>query len=226
MKKNRIHKRRRILIPVAILMIASVAYVLGWSSVFTVKQVVVTGAPNPSEAFAIEHSFHTGEKLARLESQAVAKSLKKYNWLDHSQISRNWINGVVTVRVWTRTPIAQFESHLVDGSGVVFDLPSVDPANLPAITGMNAASAKFGADLLMGLPVQLRTEVMSLAVHGSDSVVLSVKDPTLNRVLSVVWGDLSNMTLKARVYEALLSLPENSKITKVDVSAPHAPIVQ
>ena len=201
-------------------------YVLGWSSVFTVKQVFVVGAPNPSEAFVIEQSIHTGVKMARFESRSIAKSLQKYTWLDHSTIRRNWFKGIVTVHVWTRTPIAQFQGHLVDGSGVVFDLPSVDMTLLPSITGANAESAKFAANLLTALPVQLRSQVIAVLVHGSGSAILTIKDPTLNRTLSVVWGDLTNMPLKVKVYQALLALPENSKIVKVDVSAPHAPIVK
>jgi len=225
-KKGRVHRRRRLTIAIGILVIASAAYVLGWSSVFTVKQVLVVGAPNPSEAFIIEHSVHVGDKLARLELQAITKSLEKYPWLDHSKINRNWLKGAITIHVWTRTPIAQFQGHLVDEHGVVFDLPGVDTSRLPSVTGDNAASAKFAADLLTGLPDQLRLQVIGIVVHGSDSAILSIKDPTFNKVLSVVWGDLTNMSLKVQVYQALLALPENAKIVKVDVSAPHAPIVQ
>jgi len=225
-RKVRAHWRRRLAILIGVLVIALAAYVLGWSAIFTVKQVLVVGAPNPSEAFVIEHSIHVGDKLARLDSQAVVKSLKKYTWLDHSQITRNWLKGVVTVHVWTRTPMAQYQGHLVDEHGVIFDLPGIDTSHLPGVTGANADSVKFAADLLMALPVQLRLQVVGIVVHGSDSAILSIKDPMLNKVLIVVWGDLSNMSLKVQVYQALLALPENAKIVKVDVSAPHAPIVQ
>ena len=226
MKIRRAHTRRRLVIFIGIMVVASAAYVLGWSSVFTVKHVVVVGAPNPSEAYVIEHSVHVGDKMARLESQAITKSLRKYSWLDHSKISRNWLKGVVTVRVWTRTPIAQFEGHLVDDNGVVFDLPSIDTSHLTNITGSNSASAKFATDLLTSLPDQLRSEISDVVVHGSAMAILSINDPTLNRVLKVVWGDLTNISLKVKVYQALIALPENAKIAMIDVSAPHAPIVK
>lgn len=224
--KRKVRTRRRLTILFGIIIVASAAYVLGWSSLFTVKHVVVVGAPNPSEAFAIEHSIHVGDKMARLESQALAKSLQRYTWLDRSSISRNWMKGIVSIRVWTRSPIAQFQGHLVDDMGVVFDLPSVDTSSLPTITGPNATSAKFAVDLLTELPLQLHSEVMDIAVHGDDSAILFIKDPTLNKVLNVVWGDKTNMSLKVQVYQALVALPENSKITKIDLSAPHAPIVK
>jgi hypothetical protein len=211
---------------IVFILVVSAAYVLGWSSLLTVKQVVVVGSPNPSEAFAIERSVHLGDKMARLESQSLAKSLKKYTWLDHSSVSRNWLKGVVTVHVWTRTPVAQFQTHLVDDKGIVFDLPSVDTSHLPTITGLNNDAAKFAANVLTKLPAQLLSQVTAVVVHGIDSAILTIKNPTLKRVLTVAWGDQTNMSLKVQVYQALVALPENSKITKIDLSAPHAPIVK
>ena len=226
MTEKKTHGRARMAVSIVFILVVSAAYVLGWSSLFNVKQVVVVGAPNPSEAFVIEHSIHVGGKMARLESQAITKSLQKYTWLDHSSINRNWLKGVVTVRVWTRTPIAQFQGHLVDDAGVVFDLPSVDTSHLPTIVGSNNASAKFAAILFTELPSQLRSQVMEIVVHGSDSAVLSIKELTLKKVLTVAWGDATNMSLKVQVYQALIVLPENSTIAQIDLSAPHAPIVK
>ncbi len=220
------HRRTRMAISIAFIVLVSAAYVLGWSSLFTVKQVVVVGSPNPSESFAIEHSIHVGDKMARLELQAVAHSLKKYSWLDHSDISRNWLKGIVSVRVWTRTPIAQFRNRLVDSAGVVFDLPSVDTTHMPTISGPSDASAKFAVNILTALPEQLRAQVMGILVRGSDSAILTIKDLTLKKVLTVAWGDETNMSLKAQVYQALVALPENSHIQEMDLSAPHAPIVK
>ncbi len=220
------HGRTRMAISILFIVLVSAAYVLGWSSLFTVKQVVVVGSPNPSETFVIEHSIRIGGKMARLESQTLSKSLEKYTWLDHSNISRNWLKGIVTVRVWTRTPIAQFQGHLVDDAGVVFDLPSVDTTHMPTITGSHNSSAKFAVNILTALPQQLRVQVADIVVRGSDSAILTINDLTLKRALTVAWGDETNMALKVKVYQALIALPENSKIQEIDLSAPHAPIVK
>lgn len=223
---RKMHRRSSMAMAIAFIVLVSAAYVLGWSSLFTVKHVVVVGSPNPSEAFVIEHSIPLGGKMARLELQGIAKSLKGYTWLDHSSISRNWLKGIVTVRVWTRTPIAQYQGHLIDDSGVVFDLPSVDTSHLPTITGPDAASAKFAVNILTRLPENMHSHVEGILVRGSDSAVLTIADTTLKRVLTVTWGDESNMALKVQVYQALVALPENSKIHVIDLSAPHAPIVK
>lgn len=220
-------KYRRIFVIILVLAaIGGASYLLGWSSVFTVKQVIVLGAPNPSEAFVIRKSIPLGDKMARLQGKVISHSLEKYTWLDHSEITRNWFKGVVMVHVWTRTPVAQFQGHLIDGSGAIFDLPSVDYKALPTIVGLNRVSAKFAAGVLMALPADVKDSVRSVDVKGSDTAVLSIFDPYTHSVLTLVWGDTSNMLLKEEVYKALIALPENSKIIKMDVSAPHAPIVK
>ena len=206
--------------------LGSSSYVLGWSSLLSVKKVVVVGAPNPSEAFAIQHNFHLGEKMARLESQKIVAALKTYTWLDHASINRNWMKGIVTVHVWVRIAIAQFQTHLVDDNGVVFDLPNIDTTHLPTITGANSTSAKFATDLLSALPLVMRTQVSGILVRGNDWAILTIADSSRNKNLSVVWGDLTEIALKVKVYQALIALPENVKVTYVDVSAPHAPIVK
>jgi cell division septal protein FtsQ len=226
MTKRKVHGHTRLVLSIAFIVVVSAAYALGWSSLFTVRQVVVIGAPNPSEGFVIERAVHLGDKMARLNTQALAHSLAGYTWLDHSSVSRNWFKGKVSVHVWTRTPIAQFHNQLVDNSGALFNLPSVNVSGLPLIIGTNVSSAKFAAILLSELPAPLSAQVMSVEVRGRDSAVLSIKEPTLKRTLTVAWGDQTNMSFKVSVYKALVALPENSMITTIDLSAPHAPIVK
>jgi hypothetical protein len=47
-----------------------------------------------------------------------------------------------------------------------------------------------------------------------------------NRRLLVQWGSLDDLALKVNVYKLLLALPENKSIKRIDLSAPHAPIVK
>ena len=136
------------------------------------------------------------------------------------------MKGKVSIHVWTRTPIAQFRNQLVDNTGALFNLPSVDVAGLPLIIGHNTSSVKFAALLLTQIPTQLSAQIISVEVHGSDFATFSIKEPILKRVLTLAWGDQTNMSLKVSVYKALVALPENSMITTIDLSAPHAPIVK
>jgi hypothetical protein len=46
------------------------------------------------------------------------------------------------------------------------------------------------------------------------------------RNIKVTWGSTKEIELKVSVYRALIALPENKNIRRVDLSAPHAPIVK
>jgi hypothetical protein len=46
------------------------------------------------------------------------------------------------------------------------------------------------------------------------------------RAISISWGENEQNELKLKVIDALLAKPENKKIQRIDVSAPHAPIVK
>jgi hypothetical protein len=44
--------------------------------------------------------------------------------------------------------------------------------------------------------------------------------------LQILWGPNEENELKSQVIDALLALPENKNIRRIDVSAPHAPLVK
>jgi cell division protein FtsQ len=44
--------------------------------------------------------------------------------------------------------------------------------------------------------------------------------------LRVVWGAGTQIELKLKVYKALLALPENARIKKMDLTDPYSPIVK
>jgi hypothetical protein len=46
------------------------------------------------------------------------------------------------------------------------------------------------------------------------------------RDLQIAWGKNEKTALKIDVINSLLALPENKNIRKIDISAPHAPIVK
>ncbi|HUW87958.1 MAG TPA: FtsQ-type POTRA domain-containing protein [Candidatus Paceibacterota bacterium] len=220
--------KRRFILALTILLVVTLAYALGWTSLFTVKHVRVVGAPTTSQSLLIRESIKVGEKMARLETRAVSNSLRKYTWLDHAQISRDWLKGSVTIRVWTRTPVAVFRNHLIDSNGVLFDLPNDQIPHLPQITASKIAPAKFALELLLDFPTNFRAEIIDVRAQGSHTAILTVRTTLLSpsRNVNVIWGDLTDTDLKIRVFNALLSLPENAKVQTINVSAPHAPIVK
>lgn len=220
--------KRGFALALTLLLLVTVAYALGWTTLFTVKHVRVVGAPTASQSELIKNTIHIGEKMARLETRAVSHSLKKYTWLDHAQISRDWLNGSVTIHVWTRTPVAIYRTHLIDTHGILFDLPNDQISHLPRLTAANILSARFALELLLELPTRMRADVIDVQTQGVHSAILTIHSSLLDppRNVKVIWGDLTETELKIRVFNALLSLPENAKVHTINISAPHAPIVK
>jgi hypothetical protein len=48
----------------------------------------------------------------------------------------------------------------------------------------------------------------------------------LGREIRVLWGKNEKSELKIQVINSLIALEENKNIRRIDVSAPHAPIVK
>lgn len=228
MSDRKQRRRGDYLFALLLLILATFAYALGWTSLFTVKEVRVSGAPTPTQSLLIRQSVPLGEKMARLEPRSVSNSLKKYNWLDHAQVTRNWLNGSVSIQVWTRWPVAVFRGKLIDRDGVLFDLPNHKFYSLPKILNAESSSAKLAIDLLVELPVDIRSEVIEVSTQGAHTAVFKIHSSLLKppRNVTVIWGDLTDTALKVRVFKALLALPENAHVGTVNVSAPHAPIVK
>ena len=220
----------KIVIAFIVILIASAVYLLGWSSFFTVKEITVVGAPTTVAARIIEQTSQItkGERLARLEPPAVRSLLENISWLDHSTLNSNWFRGSVLIQVWPRRPIATYQGQFVDRAGVVFDLPNINVGDLPLISASDSSSLQFAVSLLTQLPATLRSQLVELKTRGSNSATLTLNDFSRGSasVLQVIWGDRSEMALKVKVYQALIALPENAKISRIDLSAPHAVIVK
>jgi len=225
---NRAHPHRRLFISFVLILFIGAAYTLGWSPAFSVKRVIVVGAPTNSENEAIRTSVKLGDKLARIEPRALRETLHNFAWLGRSTVTRNWFNGTVTIRVWTRIPVARADGELVDSGGHMFTLPGQESLELPLIQATSSVARTFAVSLLNILPTEVRTSLISITADGSHSARLSTQMNIdgIPRPITIIWGDQKNTELKGRVLKALLALPENLEVKVVDVSAPHAPIVK
>ena len=74
------------------------------------------------------------------------------------------------------------------------------------------------------LPEDLKSGLSVVKVRSTGALVLVVNNSGKN--LEIRWGIDGDNKLKLKVYKALIALPENASIKRVDVSAPNAPIVK
>ena len=229
-----IRNPRIVAIAGALLIFASATYLFAWSSVFAVKDISITGAPTAESTQAVTSALAIapGVKMARVEPRALQRRLDSFDWISAVDISRNWINRRVSIEISPRTPIAFFNPDIspqttIDASGKVFKLPggATDSSHsLPKVQAQSAKSGVAAISLFTSLPETFRSKISLMSVRSSGA--FSISYSYSSRPIGISWGDGNNSALKVKVVEALLALPENSKIKSIDVSAPHAPIVR
>jgi len=212
-------KNRRLIALGTAIIVGLVAYALGWSTLFTVSSVEVKG----TDQF-LPQNVKVGEKLARVEPRAVAAAYESFAFVQDAQVSRNWISGKVTISITTRTPVAIFNNQAIDDSGKAFVVKGNLPAALPQIQAGNIEIAIAAVDFMTSLPDEIRSGLKILKVRSTGAYVLEVD--VEGRKVEVRWGFSTDNELKAKVYKALLAQPENAKLKRMDLSAPHAPIVK
>ncbi len=212
-------KNKGLVAVAAALILALAAYALGWSTLFTVSSIEVKGTDQ-----ILPQSIKVGEKLARVEPRAVASTYEKFAFVQDAQVSRNWISGKVTISITPRTPVATFNNLAIDDSGKAFVVKGQLPADLPQIQAGSVEIATTAIEFLTSLPDEIRSNLRILKVRSTGAYVMDVD--VEGRKVEVRWGFATDNELKAKVYMALLEQPENAKLKRMDLSAPHAPIVK
>jgi len=212
-------KNKRLIALAAAIFVGAASYALGWSTLFTVSSVEVTGTDQN-----LPQNIKVGEKLARVEPRAVAATYEKFAFVQDAQVSRNWISGKVTISITSRTPVAIFNNQAIDDLGKAFVVKGQLPADLPKIQASSVEIAVTAVEFMKSLPEEIRSNLKILKVRSTGAYVMDVD--VQGRKVEVRWGFATENELKAKVYKALLAQPENAKLKRMDLSAPHAPIVK
>jgi cell division protein FtsQ len=218
------HKREFIL-GFALLLISTLAFLFGWTNIFTVKEISVTGSPNSQITKQVLEiaDIKTGEKLARIEPRAISSNLALagIDWIERVKISRNWISRAVTINLAARDPIAFSGSRYVDASGVLFTSPIKVEKKLAEIKAKDDSTRAAAVDFYLSLPAEIRDKASSITASSAKNFQI-----VMDSELRINWGDAANNALKVKIYQALLALPENMKIKQMDVSDPTKPTVK
>lgn len=211
--------KRKLIALLAVAVLAGATYVLGYSTLFTVSSVEVMGSNKP-----ITTGITKGEKLARVEPRAISAKIEMLDWVESADVSRNWINGKVVISLTPRTPIAIYKNQVIDSSGSSFVPQGEPPQGLIEIHAASIEDAVKAVAFFTELPEELNSTLTVVKVRATGALVLLLENN--GKKVEVRWGIDSDNELKTKVYKALIALPENADIKRVDVSAPHAPIVK
>lgn len=214
-----------------VVIVSALAYLLGWSSILSVKSVEISGAPTAAIQVEIEtkSQIKIGQQLARVNPQSVARKIEKSPWIKEAAISRDWLSGLVRIEVSPRQPLAFFNSdqipgQTIDEEGQLFTLPGYTNPDLALISAKSPESALKANELFTQLPENFRAQITSMTATSSNTFTLN--SIIGGRELRIRWGDSQDIALKISVINKLLKLPENKRINLIDVVAPYAPIVK
>lgn len=211
---------------VVVALFVGLSYLFAWSSIFTISAVEIDGAPTVASTETISKvaDLKVGDKLARVEPRSLSLRISDIEWVENADISRNWLTGEVVIEITPRTPTAIFNNQVLDASGKVFTLPGFEDGDLPRVAASTPELGLVAINLFQSLPASIKADVLNLAAYNESNFSLRVLRQ--DREIQILWGANDENDLKAEVIDALLALPENKKIRRIDVSAPHAPIVK
>jgi cell division septal protein FtsQ len=239
----KISKRiRRLLTTFSVVtLISAAAYILGWSSFLTVSEVSIEGTQSTQ---VVINKLITdgiapviGSKLARVDTRAIKHTISKLDWISQGNISRNWFSKKISIEVVERVAVAkaitaQGITVNFDNTGTVFtptsDTQLLMQYSLPQVTLQGGSKEELTsvALLLEQIPVDLNyliTDLESISVSKSGYIQMKTQ---VNKIsVQINWGKAEEVKQKCSVLIALLKLPENQGIKKVDLSQPSAPIV-
>lgn len=235
-------RRRRAFLLTAAGVLAVLALVMGvalYSPVLGVKTVVFEGNKLVSEdTLGLALAPIISRPLPQVTAEDVSALLAPVVQIKSSRIEARPPSTLV-VHVVERVPVALLQNgetySLVDQDGVELGTTKdAAAAALPLIDGGNAAIGKdtFQAmtSVLATLPKSILTQLANATAKSPDAVELRLVDGR-----SVVWGNASDMELKATVLESLLNAPtptaQPGKPAPVpaqvfDVSAPRHPVTR
>lgn len=218
-------RKRELILGISILIIATMAFVFGWTNLFTVKKVAVSGSPNSQITKQVLQiaDINIGEKLARIEPRNIESNLALagIDWIENVKISRNWVSRKVTIYLSAREAIAVSGSQYVDANGVLFSSPVKLNKKLTELNAKDDSARAAAAEFYLSLPKELQKEVAVVAATTAKNFQILLK-----KRVRINWGDASNTELKLKIYRALIALPENEKIRLMDVSDPTKPTVK
>ena len=219
-------RKHRLITVLAILLTAGLAYLLGWSNVLTIKEISYKGAPTKSSEAVVKNftDLKVGQRLARIETRKVEARLQTLPWIESADLSRNWLSGKILVEVKPRVPIATFNGQLMDASGKRFELPGGFKSKLPSVFAKDTKSGLAAIKLFTKLPSEFSTRTSAFTAASPENINFKITEG--KRSLMVIWGSDIEIDLKLKVYKALVALPENSRIKKIDLTEPRSPIVK
>lgn len=196
------------------------AWVLGWSSLLTVRTIHVEGIASNSSLKAseliAESGLRIGDKMARANASNLEQIKRKYPKIKSIDVKRSW-PSTITIDVKEKNAIAAVYFNgtyqLYGEDGLPFAQVATAPRDLPVITGRETAGVKAAVAIYRSLPVDLASQVVTLTARTNDLIEFTIGQTR------ITWGSSDESATKIKVLRVLLK----TSAKKIDVSAPLSP---
>lgn len=227
----------------AIASLGGLIYVLGWSSLVTIQGIEFKGTNQSNlistQLLAGESNLILNRPLARMNPKHEENLITDLEWIQSAQVSRNWWSRQVTVSITPKIPIAIFkiagqapsQPRYLASDGSNFSSPQKF-TNLATVSLVNrggnlVAQRRIIAGFVGNLPADLIAGLKNLEVTKKGEILMAtdLRKPGFQ----INWGSANSpeeIVVKSNVLKGLLELPENKKISFVDLSVANAPIVK
>ncbi len=209
---------RALIIGSLVVLTGVVVWLFWFSTVFAVTKVSVIGAEGvAAEEVGDLAGIALGTPMARVDADAVQRSVASVPWLASVEVRRLW-PGEIALAVTEREPVALVrrgdQRVAVDAQSVLFTPPSGLPTDLVTITATTPDALNESVAVWQSLPADISERVERIAATTRDDVRLHLRAGSVVR-----WGNAREAEFKAQVLRALL--PQRARI--YDVSAPSLP---
>jgi len=221
-------KLRRIkILAGSLLIFVGITWLIGWSSIFTVKTITVTGltkeAGISSEQLIKNSGVRLGDQMARINARSIARKLEIYPNIAEVNLKRDWPNHLI-IKLNLKVPIAASKSGnqylLYDSNGVAFASSQRLPKDTLLILGNSSKGITGAVKIFRNLPTQLSESVTAIAAGSPERIIFTFSTADQGRKIRVIWG--SSLELEKKIQVASLLLQRGS-VRLIDVSAPMAP---
>jgi cell division protein FtsQ len=211
----------------AVIVVATLVWIVMFSSVVAVRRVAVDGETTVSESQIRQAAdVRIGQPLARVDISAIEVRVAAMERIQSVTVSRSWLH-TVRIEVVERTPVAWLTVggaiRGLDRYGIDFRAYDKPPKKLleaevtetnPRRRQQTLAAVASVVQLIEDEDPALRKQVQAISAATKDSIELNL---TSGR--TVVWGSRADATHKLTVLKALLRIDAK----RYDVSAPDQP---
>jgi cell division septal protein FtsQ len=218
----------------------SLTYGLGWSNLLAIKAISYNGTDHISlindQLVESQSRLVIGTPLARINPRTEENTIARLEWVKEVTVNRDWITGEVKVDIKPRIAVAVFRENsprvgpprYLGGDGTEFTSP-INFKDLASITLQNQSLAdrELVATFVSNLPPDLLKTLLGLEVSDASEIFMTTN--LKKSGLRINWGSgnsSSDIRVKSGVLRSLLALRENRRISEVNLSLAHSPIVK